>query len=81
MYMYTVLVASYMTERTDFHFVAPRPQTIKYLEDSQVLSISCSACYKDIYTIILLKSVAVSKLQAAILARLSREMSQTIRID
>ena len=34
-----------------------------------------------IYTIILLKSVAVHKLQATLLARLSREMSQTVRID
>ena len=34
-----------------------------------------------IYTIILLKSVSVSKRQAAILARSSREMSQTVRID
>ena len=34
-----------------------------------------------IYTIILLKSVAVSKLQVAILARSSREKSQTVRID
>ena len=33
-----------------------------------------------IYTIILLKSVEVSKLQVAILARSSREMSQTVRI-
>ena len=33
------------------------------------------------YTIILLKSVAVSKLQVAILAQLSREMSRTVRID
>ena len=32
-------------------------------------------------TIILLKSVAVSKLQVAILARLSREMAQTVPID
>ena len=35
----------------------------------------------DIYTIILLTSVAVRKLQIAILARLSREMSQSVRID
>ena len=34
-----------------------------------------------IYTIILLKSVAVSKLQVAILARSSWEMSETVRID
>ena len=34
-----------------------------------------------IYTIILLKSVAVRKLQVAILARSSREISQTARID
>ena len=34
-----------------------------------------------IYIIILLKSVGVSKLQVAILARSSREMSQTVRID
>ena len=34
-----------------------------------------------IYTIILLKSVAVRKLQVAILARSSRKMSQTVRID
>ena len=34
-----------------------------------------------IYTIILLKSIAVRKLQVAILARSSREMSQTVRID
>ena len=34
-----------------------------------------------VYTIILLKSVAVSKVQVAILARLFREMSQTVRID
>ena len=34
-----------------------------------------------IYTIILLKSVAVSKLQVTILARLSREISQTVHID
>ena len=33
-----------------------------------------------IYTIILLKSVAVRKLQVAILARSYREMSQTVRI-
>ena len=33
-----------------------------------------------IYNIILLKSVAVSKLQVAILARSSREMSQTVRM-
>ena len=33
----------------------------------------------SIYTIILLKSVAVSKLQVAILARSSRETSQTVR--
>ena len=33
------------------------------------------------YTIIVLKSVAVRKLQVAILARSSREMSQTVRID
>ena len=33
------------------------------------------------YTKILLKSVAVIKLQVAILARSSREMSQTVRID
>ena len=32
----------------------------------------------SIYTIILLKSVEVSKLQVAILARSSREMSQTV---
>ena len=41
-------------------------------------------CKKDnsyIYTIILLKSVGVSKLQVAILARSSREMSQTDCID
>ena len=37
---------------------------------------------KPISMILLLKkSVAVSKLQVAILARLSREMSQTLRID
>ena len=35
----------------------------------------------DIYTIILLKSVGVSKLQVAIHAQSSREMSQTVRID
>ena len=34
-----------------------------------------------ICTIILLKSVAVRKLQVAILARSSREMYQTVRID
>ena len=34
-----------------------------------------------IYTIILLKSVAVCKLQVAILAQSSRELSQTVRID
>ena len=34
-----------------------------------------------IYTTNLLKSVAVNKLQVAILARLSRDMSQTVRID
>ena len=34
-----------------------------------------------IYTIILLKSVGVNKLQVAILVRSSREMSQTVRID
>ena len=34
-----------------------------------------------IYTIILLISVGVRKLQVAILARSSREMSQTVRID
>ena len=34
-----------------------------------------------IYAIILLKSVAVRKLQVAILAQSSREMSQTVRID
>ena len=33
-----------------------------------------------ICTIIILKSVAVSKLQVAIVARLSREMYQTVRI-
>ena len=33
-----------------------------------------------IYILILLKSVGVSKLQVAILARSSREMSQTVRI-
>ena len=38
-------------------------------------------CTLTIYTIILLKSVAVSQLQVAILARLSLEMSQTVRID
>ena len=37
--------------------------------------------YIHIYTIILLKSVAVRKLQVAILARSSREMSPTVRID
>ena len=40
----------------------------------------CRLMYNS-YTIILIKSVAVSKLQVAILARLSREMSQTVRID
>ena len=35
----------------------------------------------DFYTVILLKSVGVRKLQVAILARSSREMSQTVRID
>ena len=34
-----------------------------------------------VYTIILHKSLAVSNLQVAILARSSREMSQTVRID
>ena len=34
-----------------------------------------------VYTVILIKSVAVSKLQLAIRARSSREMSQTVRID
>ena len=34
----------------------------------------------DIYTIILLKSVCVRKLQVAILAQSSREMSLTVRI-
>ena len=38
-------------------------------------------CLQTIYSIILHKSVAVRKLQIAILARSSREMSQTIRID
>ena len=33
------------------------------------------------HAIILLKSVGISKLQVAILARSSREMSQTVRID
>ena len=36
--------------------------------------------YMIVYTIILLKSVEVSKLQVAILARSSQEMSQTVRI-
>ena len=36
---------------------------------------------RNIYTIILFKSAGVSKLQVAILARSSREMSQTVRID
>ena len=35
----------------------------------------------DWYNIIILKYVAVSELQVAILVRLSREMSQTVRID
>ena len=34
-----------------------------------------------IYTIILIKSVAVRKLDVAILARSSREMSQTVRVS
>ena len=34
-----------------------------------------------IYTIILLKSVSVRKLQVAILARFSLKISQTVRID
>ena len=38
-------------------------------------------CILCIYTIILLKSVAVPKLQVAILARSSREMSKIVRID
>ena len=46
----------------------------------------CSIMWKmppsgESYTIILIKSVAISKLQVAILARSSREMSQTVRID
>ena len=36
--------------------------------------------FVNIYTIILLKSVGVRKLQVAIIARLSREMSLTVRI-
>ena len=39
----------------------------------------CALTNTSIYTIILLKSVAVSKLQVAILARSSRETSQTVR--
>ena len=42
---------------------------------------SCYYYYYYLYTIILLKSVAVSKLQVAIIARLSREICQTVRID
>ena len=34
-----------------------------------------------VYTIMILKYVVVSKLQVAILARLYREMSETVRID
>ena len=37
--------------------------------------------YDVIYTIIILKYVRVSKVQVAILARSSREMSQTVRIN
>ena len=37
--------------------------------------------YNNIYTLILLKSVAVHKLQVAILALSSREMSETVCID
>ena len=37
--------------------------------------------YRTIYTVVLLKHVAISKLQVAILARLSPEMSQTVRIE
>ena len=37
--------------------------------------------HSTIYTIILHLSVAVRKLQVAILARSSREMYQTVRID
>ena len=37
--------------------------------------------YTDIYVIIFLKSVAVRSVQAAVLARLSWEMSLTVRID
>ena len=39
----------------------------------------CALTNTSIYTIILLKSVAVNKLQVAIFARSSREMSQTVR--
>ena len=39
-----------------------------------------SVLISTIYIIILLKSVGVSKLQVAILARSSREMSQTVCI-
>ena len=42
---------------------------------------SAAVSWLIIYTIILLKTVAVRKLQVAILARSSREMSQTVRID
>ena len=38
-------------------------------------------CIVTIYTIILFKSVGVIKRQVAILARSSREMYQTVRID
>ena len=45
------------------------------------LTLDCNGVFAiKAYTIILLKSVSVSKLQVAILARSSREMSQTVRI-
>ena len=55
---------------------------IKYAHPCVGWLISHQTLIMIIYTIIiLLKSVAVSRLQVAILARLSREMSQTVRID
>ena len=49
----------------------------------EAVPISCSSSWSHLKQkdIILLKSVAVRKLQVAILARSSREMSQTVRID